>query len=77
MSANLSEILKDKLSSMSDTEINRIMDDIQKVSKDIESPSAGEYIRFLEQMKKHAETQTKSANPKRGGVGNRSRPVAR
>ena len=57
MSANLNEILKDKLSSMSDTEIDRVMDEVQKVSKDIGSPSADAYTRFLEQMNKYAETQ--------------------
>jgi ElaB/YqjD/DUF883 family membrane-anchored ribosome-binding protein len=58
MSANLSEILKEKISSMSDSDINRIMDEIQKVSKDIASPSADEYTKFLERMKKYAETQS-------------------
>lgn len=57
MSANLNEILKDKLSSMSDTETDRVMDEVQKVSKDIDSPSADAYTRFLEQMKKYSETQ--------------------
>lgn len=58
MSANLTEILKEKISSMSDSDINRVMDEIQKVSKDISSPSADEYTKFLERMKKYAETQS-------------------